>query len=288
MVISIYLVLFIFGLIFSAVLASLGFIGDFDSDSDVDLDVDTDVDLDFDTDVDLDVGGDIDGPDLDAGGGDVDAGGDIDAGDIDAGDIDADSDSINKVGGISPLSPFILSIFATTFGGFGIIFEEQVLNEYLVFLLAIVCGLAVTEICRYGFKFLFIKQQATTTVRTKDLVGEVGEVIVSIPMDGNVGTVQIITKAGRMTFSAKAKYEIASREIVKVTRQVGDVLYVEKESETLGDIVPKKNLPDDKSIKKIEVKDGPITIIYDQKQIEIKDSVVQKTNFGVNKEEEDE
>lgn len=253
------------------VLASMGFVGDFDTDSDVDLDVSGD----FDSDVDLDIGAD------------VDAGVDMDAdADIDVGDIDADSETSHHLGGISPLSPFIISIFFTSFGGFGMIFEEQGLANYIVPILALICGLVLTAVCRYGLQFIFIKQQASTTVKAREMVGELGEVIVPIPIDGNVGTVQIITKAGRMIFSAKADYEIASREIVKVTRQVGDVLYVKKEKETLKDIIP-ENLPNDKSIKKREVKDGPVTIIYDQKQIEIKDSVVQRTNFGTQKKEED-
>lgn len=233
MIISIYLFLFLLGLVIVLALASLGFIGDLS-------------------------GGDTD----------------VDSGDIDSGD--APEDSSHRVGGISPLSPFIISIFISSFGGIGLVLENN-MNEYLVPIIAFCGGFALTAVSRFALRKIFIESQADSSVSTREILGELGEVTVPIPNDGNFGSVTIDSKSGRLVFSARADSAIRRGEIVRIKRRIGNVLDVER-----VDAISEENYKKESTInEKVYKTSSPQTIIYDQRKIiEIKDSVVQRTKFG--------
>jgi len=286
---EIYLAFFIFGLLLVIVLASLGMIGDFDS-GDADVDVDVDVDMDIDMDVDMDVDMDIDmDVDMDV---DADAGGDTG---LDGGAFDADSG--HPTGSISPMSPFIVGFFFFSFGSVGMVLEErELLDTFVTFGAALGGAVVITGFFRYCLTLFFIKSQASSLVTKRDFIGQLATVLVAIPGGDRTGSIRVETKDGLKQKSARASHPIARKDVVRIKYIVGRIYFVEKvhgmepknvgieEQEEKSSLLGKKKNKEAKSGLIIK---PPQTVIYDQRNIEIKDSVVQRTDFGHNVKEDE-
>ncbi|HID27251.1 MAG TPA: hypothetical protein EYP22_05440 [Methanosarcinales archaeon] len=102
------------------------------------------------------------------------------------------------------------------------------MNAYIVPIIAFCGGFALTAVSRFALRKIFIESQADSGVSTRELLGELGEVTVPIPDDGNFGSVTIDSKSGRLVYSARADSAIGRGEVVRIKRRIGNVLDVER------------------------------------------------------------
>jgi len=163
---------------------------------------------------------------LDFGGGGLDAGG-VDVGGV-GHDVGTDSGQFSG-SGISPLSLPILFVFGTFFGVFGTVFEvTQFLPTVAVPFAAALFSAVITVMVYYAMVYAFVKTQATSEYRLKDLVGSHGEVTVPVG-PGSRGQVLVITDAaGRTLLSAVSKDSLKTGDRVQVMGVEGSSLVVEK------------------------------------------------------------
>jgi membrane protein implicated in regulation of membrane protease activity len=172
------------------------------------------------------LGGDADLGDG-AGDFDVDAGPDLDAG---AGDHALGAEGHP---GISPISPLTIAIFITAFGASGLIARGLFLiSERFSLVWAALGGVFATALVYVGFTYLFIKPQGSSEVRVAELAGLEAEVITPVPENG-LGEIAVVAQGGRVTYAARAKggAAIARSQVVRITRIVGGVAYVEPTKE---------------------------------------------------------
>jgi len=101
-------------------------------------------------------------------------------------DVSADHDLGH--GGPGFFSTRILSVFVTSFGGFGAVATFYKVGAIGSSAIGFVSGLFFAAIIYLFARFLY-GQQATTEVRTRDLVGQHARVVVAIPAAG-VGQVR--------------------------------------------------------------------------------------------------
>jgi membrane protein implicated in regulation of membrane protease activity len=165
--------------------------------------------------------------------------GDVDSGDAgadlgghDIGGADHDVGGGDDVRGLSPLSPLVLSLFATYFGAFGFIFGLAVpsWSEVFVALGAICMTVILAVVSYYVLVKTFVKSQASSVHKASETVGMLGEVTTAIPKDG-VGVVDYIARGSRCSSSAKAAEPIPRGTTVRVTKVINNVLTVEKVKE---------------------------------------------------------
>jgi hypothetical protein len=166
-------------------------------------------------DVDVDVGGfDIGGVEAPDASIHIDTGGDVDLG---QGEVS-----------VRPLSPVTIASFVTAFGALGIIGTELLqLEGRWSLLLAIGGAVVIALLANLAYGYFLIAPQGSSEVRTRDIVGAIGEVITPIPA-GKVGEVAIVARGTRLTSSARSAdgTAIARGAIVKVTHIVGSVVLV--------------------------------------------------------------
>ena len=91
-------------------------------------------------------------------------------------------------GGPGFFSPRVLSVFVTAFGGVGAIATYYGLSPLPASAVGVGSGLALSGIVLVFARFLY-RQQATSEVRTTDLVGQSARVVITIP-PGGVGQVR--------------------------------------------------------------------------------------------------
>jgi len=163
---------------------------------------------------------------LDLGGGGIDPGG-VDVGGI-GHDVATDSGQFSG-SGISPLSLPILFVFGTFFGVFGTVFEvTQFLPTVAVPFAAGLFSGILTAIVYEAMVYAFVRTQATSEYRLKDLVGSHGEITIPVG-PGSRGQVLVITEAaGRTLLSAVSDESLKTGERVHVTGVEGHSLVVEK------------------------------------------------------------
>ncbi len=268
-----YTFFFIIGFLVVMFLGAFGLFDlDFAGDSDVDLDLDTDVDLSIDLDLDLD--------------GDLDL--DLDGGDL---DLDGDPGDVDTSHGISPMSPFILGLFSTTTGAAGMVITEmELLDEPLLAGASLLIGLLVTGVFRQGINTYFIKSQGSAFVTKKDIIGKTATVDLEIPGGAVLGSVKISGQTGLKSRSARASERIPVNALVRITAIQDGIYHVVKLHGTEPENITTEFKTEEKKGflggKKKEEPTGepvltpPQTVIYDQRNIQITDSVVQRTNFG--------
>jgi len=276
---GIFVTLFVVGLILSVIMIGLSFIGDFDAmDGDLDLDLDTDLDIDLDTDIDIDGDFDIDGAEHGV--------------------------------GFSFVSPFMISFLLMGIGMGGTILEENFSMEGMtLYGSAFVIGLVIMLALQKVFRTYFVKSQVNSLVRNRDFSGATGVVTLRIPKD-DVGEVAVTTKMGRLKLAARSHEYIPNGTKVKVLEKVGTTLRVvpaerisgkeepdtESNGETKARIDSTENGKDDKegedgkhdkeessftfeAYRKKDEGKKP-TVIYDQRNITIKDSVISRSDFS--------
>ncbi|HTD80719.1 MAG TPA: NfeD family protein [Thermoplasmata archaeon] len=162
----------------------------------------------------------------------LDFGHGVDVGGVDVGGVGHDlaTDQGQFAGaGISPLSLPILFVFGTFFGVFGTVMEvTKFLPTFGVPFAAGVLSAVLTAIVYYAMVNVFVKTQATSEYRLKDLIGSHGEI--TVPVEPGIrGQVLVVTEAaGRTLISAVSKESLRTGERVQVTGMEGSSLIVEK------------------------------------------------------------
>jgi membrane protein implicated in regulation of membrane protease activity len=131
-------------------------------------------------------------------------------------------------GGPGFFSPRVISVFVTAFGGFGAIATHYGFGPVSASSIGFVGGGALAAPVFFFARFLF-DQQVTSEMRTQDLVGQVGRVIVSIPA-GGVGQVrcrvgeELIDRIARSSGAAA----IAENDAVVIEEVIGETIIVKK------------------------------------------------------------
>lgn len=129
-------------------------------------------------------------------------------------------------GGPSFFSMRVLSVFITAFGGFGAVgihYGLSVLpSSGLGFLSGLICASLI-----YSFARFLFGQQASTEMRSSDLVGQTGRMVVAIPA-GGVG--QVRCQIGEELIDKTAKSQdgtaIAENATVRVEQVLGEIVIV--------------------------------------------------------------
>jgi hypothetical protein len=145
---------------------------------------------------------------------------------FDHGDFGHDADGHG--GGPSLLSSRNLSIFITAFGAFGAIGIYQGFGVGVSTAMGLGGGLAFALVI-YAFAAFLYGQQASSHVRTADLIGNTAQVSVAIPK-GGVGQIRctlgdtVVEKVARTA----ADQEIPVNTLVKIQNLIGDVVLVDR------------------------------------------------------------
>jgi membrane protein implicated in regulation of membrane protease activity len=143
---------------------------------------------------------------------------------FDHGDFSHDADGHGA--GPSLLSSRILSVFVTAFGAFGAIGIHVGYGVGASTAMGFGGGVLFAGVI-YAFASFLYSQQASSHVRTSDLVGNTAQVSVAIPK-GGVGQVRctlgdtVVEKVAR----AASNEEIPVNTLVKIQNLVGDVVLV--------------------------------------------------------------
>jgi membrane protein implicated in regulation of membrane protease activity len=145
---------------------------------------------------------------------------------FDHGDFSHDADGHGA--GPSLLSSRILSVFVTAFGAFGAIGIHLGHGVGVSTAMGFGGGVLFAGVI-YAFASFLYSQQASSHVRTGDLVGNTAQVSVAIPK-GGVGQVRctlgdtVVEKVAR----AASNQEIPVNTLVKIQNLVGDVVLVDR------------------------------------------------------------
>jgi membrane protein implicated in regulation of membrane protease activity len=131
-------------------------------------------------------------------------------------------------GGPGFFSTRVMSVFVTAFGGFGAIATHYDFTPLPASGIAFVGGVVLATPIFYFARFLY-GQQATSEVRSQDLVGQIGRVIVAIPA-GGVGQVrfrlgeELVDKVAR----GRGSQPFAENTSVVVEEVVGETIVVKE------------------------------------------------------------
>ncbi len=165
--------------------------------------------------------------------GDLDVGGhgvDVHAGHVDVGHAGhighiGDHDGADEAVGVSMLA---IASFVTSFGAFGLVaaalFGAGALSSLAVALL----GGVIFGVAGQLFFLYILSPTVNSTVHQVELIGQVGEVTVPIPV-GGVGQIALVAAGSRMTYPARAAedgHAIERGTPVRIDRLVGGVAYV--------------------------------------------------------------
>jgi membrane protein implicated in regulation of membrane protease activity len=132
------------------------------------------------------------------------------------------------VGGPGVFSTRVMAVFITAFGGFGAIATRSGATPLLASLIGLAGGLVFGGAILAFARFLF-NQQASSDVRSTDLVGQNARVIIAIPPNG-VG--QIRCRVGEELVDKVAQSRdgsaIAEHATVRVETVLGETVIVTK------------------------------------------------------------
>jgi len=202
LVLWVYMICLLVGFVFLALSFLLGGIGDTDGGADAGVDGGVDTGADTGADVGTDHG--VGGADHHVGGG-------------------------GDVSGLSPVSPMVLSLFATYFGGFGFLYT--IAFPAFPWSVPAVLSILTTAVLSAGTYFLlvrlFVKSQASSVHTIAELEGLMGEVTIAIPKDG-AGVVDYVARGARVSSSARAAMPIPRGATVRIMKVINNVLTVEK------------------------------------------------------------
>jgi membrane protein implicated in regulation of membrane protease activity len=132
-------------------------------------------------------------------------------------------------GGPSFFSARIVSVFVTSFGGFGAVADHYGLSILASSGVGFLSGVFFTGLIYMFARFLH-GQQASTDVRSADLIGQPARVVVAIPA-GGVGQVrcqigeEVLDKIAQSRESAP----IPENTMVRVEETLGDMVIVRKQ-----------------------------------------------------------
>lgn len=144
-------------------------------------------------------------------------------------DHDADFDHGLEHGGPSFFSTRVLSVFITAFGGVGAIGVRYGMSTGAASLAGFGSGLALGSLIYFFARFLY-GQQASTDMSVRDLVGQTGRIVVSIPA-GGVG--QIRLQVGESLVDKIARSHdgraVPENAVARVEEILGETLVVRRQ-----------------------------------------------------------
>ncbi len=125
----------------------------------------------------------------------------------------------------------VVSVFVTSFGGFGAIGIQMGLSMVASSLMGLAGGVVLGGLVSLFARFLY-KQQSSSSVGTSQLIGRTAQVVVSIA-PGSVGQVSCRIGEERVEKLARSKdnQEIKAGAMVRVVEIAGDSLIVSPHSE---------------------------------------------------------
>jgi membrane protein implicated in regulation of membrane protease activity len=128
----------------------------------------------------------------------------------------------------------VLSVFVTSFGGFGAIGIQSGFGIVVSSLMGLAGGVVLGGLVSLFARFLY-KQQSSSSVTTNQLVGRSAQVIVSIA-PGSVGQVSCRIGEERVEKLARSRdnEEIKAGTMVRVEEVAGDSLIVTPQNEAQG------------------------------------------------------
>jgi len=144
-------------------------------------------------------------------------------------DTDHDADVDGDHGGPGFFSTRVISVFITAFGGFGAIGIHYHLSTLSASLVGLASGVVFGSLI-YGFGRFLYSQQASSEVRTADLVGQSARVIVAIPA-GGLGQVRcqigeaLVDKIARTQDGAA----VPENSMVKIEEVLGETVVVKRQ-----------------------------------------------------------
>lgn len=140
----------------------------------------------------------------------------------DFGHLDHDFDH----GGPGLLSPRILSVFITAFGGTGAIATYNNCGVLASSMFGTVAGGVLGGLVYFFARFLY-SQQATSAISSSELVGRTAQVTVGIPVNG-VGQVRCLVGETMIDKLARSRdgAEIAFNALVKIEEVIGESVVV--------------------------------------------------------------
>ncbi|MEX1129375.1 MAG: hypothetical protein WD227_05835 [Vicinamibacterales bacterium] len=129
-------------------------------------------------------------------------------------------------GGPGFFSTRVMAVFVTTFGGAGAVATYYGLSPMPASLVGFVTGLVFGGAI-FALARVLYQQQATTEVRSSDLVGAVGRVVIAIP-PGGVGQIRVRLGEELMDKIARTRdgAAIAENTAVKVDEVLGETVIV--------------------------------------------------------------
>jgi len=129
----------------------------------------------------------------------------------------------------SPLSPVIIAMFVTSFGGMGMVALKFFnLNEFITLPLALVSGLVIGGISFLIFHAIFKATSSSSESSRSDLAGLEAEVITPIPEGGGLGEIAYSNRGTRYTAPARSIYKtaVSAHSVVTIDKIVGNIFFV--------------------------------------------------------------
>jgi membrane protein implicated in regulation of membrane protease activity len=132
-------------------------------------------------------------------------------------------------GGPGFFSPRVMSVFVTTFGGAGAIATFYGWSPVLASLVGFGSGVALSSLVVVFARFLY-RQQASSDMRSTDLVGQPGRVVVAIPA-GGVGQVRCRVGEELIDKIAQARdgTQIPENAAVRIEEVLGETVIVTRQ-----------------------------------------------------------
>jgi membrane protein implicated in regulation of membrane protease activity len=126
------------------------------------------------------------------------------------------------------LSPISIAAFVTSFGGIGIIATQAFRADSATSLIWAIGGsILVAGVSHVFFFYVFVAPQASSALKSSDIVGQNAEVTVPIPAN-SVGEVAYVAMGERHTATARSadNKEIPRGALVSIDGMAGTVLIV--------------------------------------------------------------
>ncbi len=145
-------------------------------------------------------------------------------------DLGHDADAGGDDATVSIFSTKVIGSVLMGFGAAGAIARFYGLSYMVSSLLGVVAGVLLAAVM-YGVLSVFYKQQASSLVPSSSAVGRSGTVTVTIG-EGAMGEIGLTLNGTYSTYSASAKdgQAIAKGQVVRVVKNLGSHLIVEKEA----------------------------------------------------------
>ncbi len=131
---------------------------------------------------------------------------DLHSGDAADGHVDIHAADSSHLTHISVLSPLTISVFATAFGGFGILWQRAFADKFVEIgiVSGIIFGTIVAGLTFFAFVKLFSETQGTSNVRAEELIGSECDLTVGITDTNPIGQAVFTAKGRRQVSMAKS------------------------------------------------------------------------------------